>query len=99
MRSFTLRRRSDQQQELSMGHRFLTSTLTIAAVGGFIALAAPPARAHAAQPKAPPPRGSPPRTPDGQPAMQGFFKVQLHPYMSVTLERLDKPFGDLGVQR
>ena len=82
-----------------MGRRFLTSTLTIAAVGGLVALAAAPVRAQAAKPKTPTQTWSPPRTPDGQPDVQGFFKVQLHPYMSVTLERLDKPFGDLGVQR
>lgn len=82
-----------------MGHRFLTFTLTIAAVGGLVLLAAASASAQAAQPKTPAPAWSPPPTPDGQPDVQGFFKVQLHPYMSVTLERLDKPFSDLGVQR
>jgi len=80
-----------------MGHRFLAPTLTIAAVAGLVSLPAAPAAAQGA--KATSPAWSPPRTPDGQPDVQGFFKVQLHPYMSVTLERLDKRFGDLGVQR
>src|SRR4051812_49032617 len=38
----------------------------------------------------------PVRTPDGQPDVQGFFRVQPHPYLSVTLERL-AGLGDLGV--
>jgi hypothetical protein len=38
------------------------------------------------------------RTPDGQPDIQGYFQVALHPYASVTLERLiGMRYSDLGI--
>jgi hypothetical protein len=68
------------------------------ATAGFLGASTPARMLAQAEKPVTPITGSWPRTPDGQPDIQGYFQVAPHPYASVTLERLiGIRYSDLGI--